>query len=77
MTARPRALAELSPAHWHVLGLVALHGAGVREAAARLRMPEETTLRLLHEGLQLAGALLSGAGEPHDHADAARLALVR
>jgi DNA-directed RNA polymerase specialized sigma24 family protein len=73
----PPALASLSAVHWHVLDLVALQGEGVREAAVRLRLPEDTVLTLLHEALRTTGALLSGAGQPDGHADSARVALLR
>ena len=72
----PRALAELPAAHWRVLDLVALRGATVREAAARLRLSEDAVLAHLRDGLRLTGALLSGAGQADDHADAPRLALL-
>jgi hypothetical protein len=73
----PPALAALSPLQWRVLDLVALRGAGMREAAARLLMPEDEVLAHLRDGLRLAGALLSGAGETDDNADSPRLALLR
>jgi hypothetical protein len=73
----PRELGALPVTQWRVLDLVALRGASVREAAARLQLPEETVLAHLHEGLQQAGALLSGERQPDDHADAPRLALLR
>jgi DNA-directed RNA polymerase specialized sigma24 family protein len=73
----PPELCALPVAQWRVLDLVALRGASVREAAARLQLPETTVLAHLHDGLQAAGALLSGERQPDDHADAPRLALLR
>jgi predicted DNA-binding protein (UPF0251 family) len=73
----PRELAALPVAQWRVLDLVALRGASVREAAARLQLPEETVLAHLHEALKQAGALLSGERQADDHTDAPRLALLR
>jgi ATP/maltotriose-dependent transcriptional regulator MalT len=73
----PRELEALPVTQWRVLDLVALRGASVREAAARLQLAEETVLAHLHDGLQQAQALLSGEGQPDDHADAPRLALLR
>ena len=76
LSSPPPALAALAQAHWSVLDLVALRGAGVREAAARLQLSEEVVLTHLREALRLTRELLSGAGEPDDHADAPRLALL-
>jgi hypothetical protein len=76
-SAPPGALAELSREHWRVLDLVALRGAGVCETALRLQLPEEAVLTLLHDGLRLAGGLLSGARQADDHAQPPRLALLR
>ena len=72
----PAALDVLSAAQWRVLDLVALRGAGVREAALRLRMSEDAVLAHLRDGLRLTGRVL-GAGETGDDADAPRLALLR
>jgi DNA-directed RNA polymerase specialized sigma24 family protein len=77
LSASPPALAELPRVQWRVLDLVALRGATVREAAARLGVPEDDVLAHLRDGLRLAGALLSGTGETDGHADSARLALLR
>jgi DNA-binding NarL/FixJ family response regulator len=74
--APPSELSALPLAQWRVLDLVALRGASVREAAGRLQLPEATVLTHLHEGLQRAGALLSGERQPYDNADAPRLALL-
>ena len=76
-SAPPRPLAELSREHWSVLDLVVLRGAGVREAAVRLQLPEDVVLALLHDGLRRAGALLSRARQADDHAQPPRLALLR
>jgi DNA-directed RNA polymerase specialized sigma24 family protein len=73
----PRELAELPAVQWRVLDLVALRGATVREAAVRLRLPEEAVLAHLRDGLRLTGQLLSGARETDDHTDSPRLALLR
>jgi DNA-directed RNA polymerase specialized sigma24 family protein len=72
----PRELAALPVTLWHVLDLVALRGASVRDAAARLQLPEETVLAHLHEALQQARALLSAERQPDDHANPPRLALL-
>lgn len=72
----PRELAALPVTQWRVLDLVALRGASVREAAARLQLPEETVLAHLHEALQQTRALLSGERQPDDHANPPRLALL-
>jgi hypothetical protein len=72
----PPGLKALPLAQWRVLDLVALRGASVREAAIRLQLPETTVLQHLHDGLQGAGALLSGERQPHDHAHPPRLALL-
>jgi hypothetical protein len=76
-SAPPRPLAELSREHWRVLDLIALHGAGVRETALRLQLPEEVVLTLLHDGLHCAGGLLSGARQADDYAQPPRVALLR
>jgi DNA-directed RNA polymerase specialized sigma24 family protein len=73
----PRELEALPVMQWRVLDLVALRGASVREAAARLQLREETVLVHLHQALQQARALLSGERQPDDHSDAPRLALLR
>jgi DNA-directed RNA polymerase specialized sigma24 family protein len=73
----PPALADLPALQWRVLDLVALRGATVRQAAARLRLSEDAVLAHLRNGLRMTGELLSGAGETDDHADAPRLALLR
>jgi DNA-directed RNA polymerase specialized sigma24 family protein len=73
----PQGLRDLPLAQWRVLDLVALRGATVREAAIRLQLPEASVLTHLHDGLRGAGARLSGERQPHAHADAPRLALLR
>jgi DNA-binding NarL/FixJ family response regulator len=73
----PRELEALPVTQWRVLDLVALRGASVREAAARLQLPEEAVLAHLHDALRQTGALLSGERQPDDHADAPRFALLR
>jgi hypothetical protein len=77
LTTPPPELTGLSVAQWRVLDLVALRGAGVREAAVRLRLPEDAVLAHLRDGLRAAGELLRGDGQPSDDADAPRLALLR
>jgi DNA-directed RNA polymerase specialized sigma24 family protein len=72
----PWELAAMPVTQWRVLDLVALRGASVREAAARLHLPEETVLAHLHDALKQARALLSGERQPDEYADPARLALL-
>ncbi|HET6173842.1 MAG TPA: hypothetical protein VFD90_14610 [Gaiellales bacterium] len=73
----PPELAQLPVLLWQALDLVALRGASVREAAARLQLPEAMVLGHLHDGLREARVLLSGQRQPDDHADTPRLALLR
>ena len=73
----PAALLALPRAHWHVLALVALRGAGVREAASRLQLSEEAILMHLHDAVRMTRELLSGTWQPDDHPDSAALALLR